>query len=225
MVITRCLMVHFGVSAVRTAWSSLINASVGRSLAYEVVAIAALELACAVLWRQAKPGHARESLPLLKAFNLAQMAIATLQFLYIFEYYVADLRELPDMGAVAARRLAAEGFLVGGHGGGAAAAATETLRGFTLFLDLTLMLFALFGSRTAHVLIVDKMQAQKAREMKRAGAGAARPESTSGLAAFAPRQAQQQAAAGNGGAAAAAEAAAVVAAKASERTRARRRHA
>jgi hypothetical protein len=216
-------MVHFGFAVARAAWSYWANAAAGRSLAFEVVIIVALELACAALWRAAKPGHARESLPLLKAFNLAQMSVALLQFLYIFEYYVADLRKLPDMGEVAAKRLADEGVVKGGAK--SVAAWTETLRGLTLFLDLTLMLFVMFGARTAHVLILDKMRAQKAREQKRAGGGGGAVESTTGMAAFARREPAAAAAAGNGGGGAAAAAAAVVAAKASDRTRARRRHA
>lgn len=167
-----------------------------------------------MLWRAARPGHARESLPLLKAFNIAQAAIATLQFLYTFEYYVADLRKLPDLGEVAASRLLDDGAI-------SAASLpywVDFFRGFTVFMDLTLLLFVMFGMRTAHVLILDKMQAQKARESKRAAA----------LAAAGGAAGKPAAAVAAGGGRAADEAVATTtatAAKASDRTRARRRHA
>jgi len=225
MVVTRCLMVHFGVAAVRTVWASLLNAAAGRALSYEITFIVALELLAAALWRAARPGHARESLPVLKAFNITQVLMAVLQFLYIFEYYVADLRKLPDLGAVAAERLAAEGLVSSEPA--SLAPLVDTLRGFTLFLDTTLLLFVLFGARTAHVMIMDKMEAQKARELKRAGGGAGggaaagtfEPESTTGLAALARKAPVVAAAAADRD-----EGAAVVkAAQATDRTRARRR--
>jgi hypothetical protein len=211
-VTTRCLAVHVGLAALRTVWAATVNSSVGRGLAAEVVGIALVELAAVALWRLAKPGHARESLALLKAFNVAQALVALLQFLYTFEYYVADLRKLPDLGETAAKRLADEGAV----SASAVPFWVETLRGFTVFLDLTLLLFVLFGVNTAHGLIMDKMQAQKARESKRAGAGAAQAAAATGAAAS-----------GGAAAVAVAELAAttVTAAKASDRTRARRRHA
>eukprot|EP00882_Tetradesmus_deserticola_P024422 GHRQ01026690.1.p1 GENE.GHRQ01026690.1~~GHRQ01026690.1.p1 ORF type:complete len:237 (+),score=87.12 GHRQ01026690.1:163-873(+) len=165
--IEKIIFLHITFLCLKLGWHFAVQQVAGFPLPTYVLGMAAGEVALLVVYSMAKLGSVRESLRLLKVFNMVQAVIAATEVLAGWIYHNGT-----NEGGVA-RYKNAEAmtkYITTTHPGYSPGTVLGNVQAFEMFLDLTLAAFLLMGTFLSHKMIVEKMQMKKERE----GAGAGR---------------------------------------------------
>ncbi|KAF8071254.1 hypothetical protein HT031_001337 [Scenedesmus sp. PABB004] len=161
----KCIALHLVFVMLKLAWYAGANAVSGMPFPRHVLGLAGGEGMLLFVLNEAKLGAAKESLALLKTFNMIQAFMTATEVLSAWIYHqgthTGGVATYAYAHAVARWAVAAYPSLSPESALGAAKAAE-------LFLDLTTSAFLALGTIVAHRMIVEKMAAKKDKDAARA---------------------------------------------------------
>eukprot|EP00878_Enallax_costatus_P027633 GHUV01029770.1.p1 GENE.GHUV01029770.1~~GHUV01029770.1.p1 ORF type:complete len:222 (+),score=77.41 GHUV01029770.1:355-1020(+) len=156
--IEKLMFLHFTVLIVKIGWLYTADHLAGTGFPQPVLGMLVGEVALCVLYSVAKLGTVKESLPLLKLFNIVQSVLTATQVLSGWVYHQGTATEgVPtyQYAHAVAKALSARypAYSIDTLG--------QYFKTLELFLDLTLVAFLVMGTFVSHKMIVEKMEMKK----------------------------------------------------------------
>ncbi|KAF6260537.1 hypothetical protein COO60DRAFT_1505809 [Scenedesmus sp. NREL 46B-D3] len=162
--IEKLMFLHIAFLCVKLGWHFAVQSLDGILMPRHALGMAVGEVALLLVYSMAKLGNVKESLTLLKVFNMVQSLITASEVLSGWAYHNGT-----NTGGVPTyeNSEAMAKFIVAKYPGYNPGTVLSSMKGFEMFLDLTLAAFLVMGTFVSHKMIVEKMQMKKERESVR----------------------------------------------------------